>query len=162
MVKRIVNADEIRGSCKYMNKMQGFSLIEMMLALTILTAGLLAAGQLIYAAASSGSLARSKMTAAMAARDKIERLSALYAQNPFADEFIIGDHGPNMVEIINPLNKTALNRYNVFWNISEVSDPRPGVKVNARVARITVVPQTRLIRFNKIISITTVFSPKAL
>lgn len=145
-----------------LKKAHGFSLIEMMMALLLLTAVLLTAGQLIYATASSGSLARAKMTAAMAARDKIERLSSLYAHNPFANEFTIGDHGPQQIEIVNPLTGTALDKYNVFWTISKISDPRPGKKINALVARITIVPQTRQIRFNKILNVTAVLSPKTL
>jgi prepilin-type N-terminal cleavage/methylation domain-containing protein len=145
-----------------LKKAHGFSLIEMMMALMLLTVSLLTAGQLIYATASSCSLARAKMTAAIAARDKIERLSSLFAHNPFATEFSIGDHGPQQIEIVNPLTGTALDTYNIFWTISEIPDPRPGKKINALVARITIVPHTRQIRFNKILNVTAVFSPKAL
>ncbi len=63
---------------------QGFTLIEMMLALIILTFGLLTAGQLLYVAASSSSLARSKGTAAIAAQSLLESLASLYSQNPLA------------------------------------------------------------------------------
>jgi prepilin-type N-terminal cleavage/methylation domain-containing protein len=145
-----------------LNKTHGFSLIEMMIALLLLTLGLLAAGQLIYSTVSTGSLARSKMTAAIAAQDEIERLSALYARNPLANDLTIGDHGPLRSDFSNPLEGTALNRYSILWNISEVPDPRPGKTINAKIARITIIPQSGQTRFNKIINVTTVLSPKTL
>jgi len=126
----------------------------------------LAAGQLIYAAASSGSLARSKFTAAVAAQDKLEQLSALYAQNPLASELMIGDHGPQQSETTNPLDGNALNSFNVYWNINEIADPRPGNKINAKLARVTVIPirsggtENRQTRLNKILSVSSVFSLK--
>lgn len=144
------------------NKTQGFGLIEIMMALLLLTAGVLTVGQLLYSTISAGSLARSKITAAIAAQDKIERLSALYACDPLASALTIGDHGPQQVEFSNPLEGTALDRYSILWNISEVPDPRPGKMVNARIARITITPQSQQTRFNKILSVTTVLSPKTL
>ena len=149
-----------------LNKSQGFSLLEVMIALMLLTSGLLAAGQLIYAATASGSLARSKFAAAVAAQDKLELLSALYAQNPFADELTIGDHGPQQVIITNPVDGNALNIFNIYWNISEISDPRPGSKINARAARVMAIPihsggaENKQARLNKIVSISSIFSPK--
>jgi prepilin-type N-terminal cleavage/methylation domain-containing protein len=149
-----------------LNKSQGFSLLEVTIALMLLASGLLAAGQLIFAATGSGSLARSKFVAAVAAQDKIERLSALYAQNPFADELTIGDHGPQQSVIANPLDGNALNIFNIYWNISEISDPRPGNPINARLARVRVIPirsegaENKQALFNKIVSVSSVFSPK--
>jgi prepilin-type N-terminal cleavage/methylation domain-containing protein len=144
------------------NKMNGFTLIEMMIALLLLTAGLLAAGQLIYSTISASSLARSKITAATAVQDKIERLSALYAQNPWETDLLPGDHGPEQVEFFNPFDQTILNRYNIFWKISEAPDPRPGKTISARIARIIIIPQSEQTRFNKVISVTTILSPKTL
>ena len=73
---------------------QGFSLIEMMLALIILTFGLLTAGQLLYVAAGSSSLARSKGTAALAAQSLLESLASLYSQNPLAADLALGSAWP--------------------------------------------------------------------
>ena len=73
--------------------MRGFSLIEMMLALIILTFGLLTVGQLLYVVASSSSLARSQGTAAIAAQGVLESLASLYSQNPSAADLAIGAHG---------------------------------------------------------------------
>ncbi len=145
-----------------MNKTQGFSLIETLIALLLLTTGLLAAGQLIYSTFGSSSLARSKMTAAIAAQDAIEQLSALYARNPLADDFASGDHGPRQAEFPNPLDETVLNRYSVVWNIREIPDPRPGKKLNARIARITIIPEFQQTRFNKILQVSTILGPETL
>ena len=81
----------------YLKKVSGFSLIEMMIAMAILTFGLLAVGPLLYIVTSSASLARSKDTAAVAAQDTLEILSDLYARNPSAEEFLPGIHGPQQV-----------------------------------------------------------------
>jgi prepilin-type N-terminal cleavage/methylation domain-containing protein len=145
---------------------QGFSLIEMMLALIILTFGLLAAGQLLFVAASSDSLARSKGTAAIAAQSVLESLDALYGQNPVATDLVPGEHGPWSTSVTNPVDGAALNRYEVRWMVENVSDPRPGKMLNARRVRVTVTPVqlggTANVRagMNKILNITTIFSQK--
>jgi prepilin-type N-terminal cleavage/methylation domain-containing protein len=173
VVEIFCNADEIRGLCmhrkgSFFSDWQGFTLIEVMMALILLTAGLLAAGQLIFATVASDSLARAKTTAAIAAQDKIEYLFALYVRNPLANELTIGDHGPQPVVIVNPLDGADLNRYNISWNIGMVPDPRPGKSIDARIARITVTPiesggaANRQVRLNKILNVTTVFSPRPL
>ena len=72
---------------------EGFSLIEIMIALVILTFGLLATAQLIYISVGSGSLARSKQTASIAAQQRMEYLSDLYRLNPDAEDLAPGSHG---------------------------------------------------------------------
>lgn len=145
---------------------QGFSLIEMMLALIILMFGLLATGQLLYVAAGSGSLARSKGTAALAAQSLLESLSALYGRDPSAVDLVPGSHGPRQTVVTNPADGTVMNRYEVRWTVENVSDPRPGKVLNARSVRATVTPVQRdgtanvQPGMNKILHIATVISPK--
>lgn len=145
---------------------QGFSLIEMMLALIILTFGLLTAGQLLYVAASSCSLARSKGTATVAAQTVLESLASLYDHNPLAADLALGAHGPRQTVVVNPIDGTVLNRYDVNWKVENVSDPRPGKALDARRVQATVTPVqiggTENIRpgFNKALNIVTLFSPK--
>jgi prepilin-type N-terminal cleavage/methylation domain-containing protein len=148
------------------DKVQGFSLIEMMCALVILTFGLLSVGQILYVSAGSGSLARSKSTAAIAAQNKLESLADLYARNPFAEELTLGDHGPQQTQVVNPVDGTILNRYEVDWTVNIVPDPRPGKVPDARLVRVAITPirsegtgNGRAV-FNKILSITTIYSPK--
>ena len=104
--------------------MRGFTLIEMMIALVVLTFGLLTAGQMLFIAASSGSLARSKGTAAIIAQHKLESLAGLYQQDPLTADLTLGDHGPEQTQIINPSNGTILNRNNIQWNVSSVFGSR--------------------------------------
>jgi prepilin-type N-terminal cleavage/methylation domain-containing protein len=144
----------------------GFSLIEMMIALTILTFGLLAAGPLLYIAASSASLARSKDTAGVAAQDLLEFLSDLYRRNPSAGDLAFGDHGPRQTQIANPADETILNRFDMNWTISNIDDPRPAKVVDAKLVRVTITPiqsdgsKNYKPSFNKVLSVTTILSPK--
>jgi Tfp pilus assembly protein PilV len=145
----------------------GFSFIELMMALIVLTFGLLAAGQLFYVAASSGSLANSKGSAAIAAQNQLEYLSDLYRRDPSASDLLPGDHGPLQTQMKNPVNGALLNRYAIRWNVSRVSDPRPGKDIDARFVQVIITPiqagggMNSRPPFNKILSINTIFSPKA-
>jgi hypothetical protein len=130
----------------------------------ILTFGLMAAGQLLYLAGSSGSLARSKGTASVAAQSLLESLGALYRQDASSAELSIGDHGPMRTEVTNPGDGSALNIYDVHWTVERVPDPRPGKVLNARLVRATVRPvaadgtANSKPGLNKILSVSTVFS----
>ena len=146
----------------------GFTLIEMLIALLILTFGLLAAGQLMYIAAASASLARSKSSAAMVAQNKLEYLADLFRQNASAADLTVGSHGPEQVQINNPLGGSALNRFNVAWAVSIVPDPRAGKVLAAKQVTVTITPigsgtsanSKRML--NKIISVTAIFSARLL
>ena len=145
--------------------MRGFTLIEMMIALVVLTFGLLAAGQMLFIATSSGSLARSKGTAVIIAQHKLESLASLYQQDPSTADLTFGDHGPEQTEIINQANGTILNRNNIRWNVSSVPDPR-GVLPDSRLVTVTVAPalpggaENSKAGLNKILNVTTIFSPR--
>lgn len=145
---------------------QGFSLIEMMLALLVMTFGFLAAGQLLYVAAGSTSLARSKGTAVLAAQGVLESLGLTYSRNPLDAELTPGNHGPRRCIVSHPQDGAVLNRYDVSWVVENVSDPRPGKAVSALRVRATVTPVqsegTANARpgLNKILNVVTVFSAK--
>jgi prepilin-type N-terminal cleavage/methylation domain-containing protein len=149
-----------------LNKNNGFSLIEMMIALAILSFGLLAAGPLMYSAARSNSVARSKSTASTAAQSKLETLADLYYQNPLAEDLMFGGHGPQQAQVVNPNDGAVLNRYEISWMISRVPDPRPGKIVDARLVRVTITPihqegmESSQSKFNKTLNVSTIFSPK--
>ncbi len=148
------------------NKAQGFSLIELMIAQVILTFGLLAVGPLLYVAASSESLARSKSAAAITAQNKLESLTDLYHRNPSAEDLTLGSHGPQQAQVVNPIDGTVLNRYDVTWVMSAVPDPRPGKVVAGRLVRVTITPiqlagaGNSNPAFNKILNVTTILSQK--
>ena len=118
----------------------GFSLVELIIATFILTFGLLEAAQIIYAAMSSASLARSKSAIAVVANDKLEYLADLYAGNPNAPDLALGMHGPDLISITNPASGTVLNRFQVTWQVGRVADPRPGRALAARQVAVSVRP----------------------
>ena len=149
----------------FLNKGNGFSLIETMCALAILSLGLLAVGPLMCVALKSDSLARSKSTAAIAAQNKIESLADLYQRNPSSEDLMLGNHGPSQTQVVNPGDGTILNRYGINWAISEIPDPRPDKKLDARLIRITVAPITQKGEentqpaLNKTLNVSTIISP---
>jgi prepilin-type N-terminal cleavage/methylation domain-containing protein len=149
----------------YLRDTLGFSLIELMIALTILAFGLIAAGQLFLVAASSGSLASSKGSAAVAAQNMLEHLADLYSRNSSSGDLALGSHGPSQTQVMNPTNGAILNRYTIAWDVSRVSDPRPGKELDARLVRVMVAPiqsngapNSRPL-FNKILNASTILSP---
>jgi prepilin-type N-terminal cleavage/methylation domain-containing protein len=143
----------------------GFSLIEALVALMILAIGLLAAGQMIYAALGSASLSRSKGTAAMAAQSKLQFLADQYRRDPLASDLCEGNHGGEQVKIANPIDNSTLNLYAVSWNVSPVFDPRPGKALKAKYIAVTVKPiqptgaDNSKAGINKVVSLAAIFSP---
>jgi Tfp pilus assembly protein PilV len=137
-----------------------------MIALVVLTFGLLAVGPLLYVAAGSGSLSRSKSTAAIAAQSKLESLADFHDRNPSAADLAFGSHGPDQIQVVNPIDGTVLNRYDIGWTVSAVSDPRPGKAVGARLVRVTITPiqiggaRNSQPTLNKTLNVTTIFSPR--
>jgi prepilin-type N-terminal cleavage/methylation domain-containing protein len=147
--------------------MRGFSLIEMMIALVVLTFGLLTAGQMLFIAASSSSLARSQGAAAILAQDELESLAGVYQRDPLDLALSNGGHGPRQAEVANPVDGSILNRYNVTWDVSDVPDLRPGMRLNSKLVRVAIVPISATGAansqpgMNKIMSVSTVLSPIA-
>lgn len=137
----------------------------MLIAVVILTFGLLAAGQLMFVAMSAESLARSKGTASVVAQDRLEALADLYRQNAAAAELTVGEHSPVQVQVLNTTNNHVLNRYNVAWNVAVVPDAR-GKVLSARLVRVTVTPintagaTNSRTSLNKIVNMTAIFSAR--
>jgi prepilin-type N-terminal cleavage/methylation domain-containing protein len=145
---------------------EGFSLIEVMVALGILAFGLLAISSLMVSAMRSNSLARSQSTAGIAAQNKLEMLAEAYRVNPSDSSLTPGRHGPEQIDIVNPNDGSALNRYDIHWEVKRVTDPRPGKILNAKLIRVTVTPirsngtENSRPGFNKILYISTIFGPE--
>lgn len=150
----------------YLKNERGFSLVEVMIALIMAAIGLLAAVHLIFIAVSSASLARSKGTAALAARNMLESISDLYAVDQTHAQLTPGNHGPQELKIMNPNTGNVLNHFSITWTAEDVQDPRPGVIPVARRVRVIVTPvrSGSVVNyrppFNKIMNIATVFSPE--
>jgi prepilin-type N-terminal cleavage/methylation domain-containing protein len=144
----------------------GFSLIELMFAVAVLSFGLLAVGQLFYVAASSGSLSGAKGSAAVAAQNMLESLADLYARDPASHDLAFGAHGSRQMETANPADGSILSRYDISWTVDRVNDPRPGKVLDAKLVKVTVVPikAAGIINnrppFNKTLSVSTIFSTK--
>ena len=145
---------------------EGFTLVEMLIALVVLVVGLLSAAQMIYVAMSSASLARSKGSAAVVAQDKLEFLADLYNRDKSAADLTDGNHGPETVQVLNPATNVVLNRFRVTWTVSPVVDPRAGWTLHTRHVTVTVTPVnatdgTNLrVGLNKIVTVSMVFSPR--
>jgi hypothetical protein len=132
----------------------------------ILTFGLLAAGQLMFVAASGTTLARSKGAAAVVAQNKLDFLADAYRQNPDGADLTLGSHGPEQVQVLNPNDSTVANRFNVAWTVSTVPDPRVGKVLKAKQVTVTVTPITSTdainmrTSLNKVLIVTAIFSPR--
>jgi len=146
--------------------MQGFSLLEIMIALLVLTAGLLSAGQVLFVAASPGSLSRSKGAAAIAAQDALESLTASFQQNPLAADLAIGRHGPRQTQVANGIDGSILNRFSITWDVRPVPDPRAGKTLDAKLVTMTVAPalaggeMNSKPWMNKILNVSTILSER--
>ena len=151
---------------RLLHSAEGFTLMETLIAMLIMTFGLLAAGQLMFVAVGSASLARSKGNAAVVAQNKLEFLADLFRQNSADAALTNGNHGPEQVQILNPSASGALNRYNVSWTVATVSDPRAGKVLSARSVTVTVNPigsgtsANNQKSLNKVVNVTDIFSPR--
>lgn len=144
---------------------EGFGLVECLIAMIVLTFGLLAAGQMIYAAMSSQALARSKGSAGVVAQNKLEFLADLYRQNSGHADLTVGNHGPESVQVTNPISGSIMNQYNVNWSVAVVPDPRAGVTLDARQITVTATPvltgtttANTKSGLNKVVNVTGIFS----
>ncbi|NLT67254.1 MAG: hypothetical protein GXX84_11685 [Acidobacteria bacterium] len=149
------------------NESEGFGLIEISVALFLLAFGLLAAGQMLFVATASNSLARSIGTAALEGQSRMESLAASYRHDPAVADLSPGNHGPFYTQVENPNNRTVLNRYETVWSVSVIPDPRPGKLMDTKLVTVTVTPaladgvHNRKPLLNKSFSLTTVLSPAA-
>jgi len=162
-----LSGGRIRGAqCGWPGVEEGFTLVEALIAVFVLAFGLIAAGQMIFVAASSSALARCKGNATLLAQGKLEYLADLYSRDPGLMEFDDGEHGPEQVDVPNPSGHSVLNRYNISWTVSEVPDPRAGVELKAKRVTVSVTPidaanQKNLrASFNKVVTVSTILSAK--
>ena len=122
------------------NKQYGFSLVEILIGLSLAGFGLLAIGQIFVSAANTANLARSKEHAALAARNKLEYLSDLYFRDSSHPDLNPGDHGPEQAPIRNPNNGRTMDLFRITWSIGNIADPRPGKVLSGLEITVTAVP----------------------
>jgi len=127
-------------------KEKGFTLIELMIAITVLGVGILALIQMQVAAINGNSSANYMTTATTLAQDQIEQLNNLSFFDTALADTNTGNNGaltnpPNAASFdqtdpnnLNPVDAiderggtTGLRRYRRFWNIAD-NTPIQGVK----------------------------------
>jgi Tfp pilus assembly protein PilV len=143
---------------------EGFSLVESLMAVFVLALGLMFVGPMMFHSIGLTTLARSKDAAGLAATNKLEALALKYRTSPTDADFTLGDHGPAIVEVTNPVDGSKLNRYNVRWTVSQVPDVRAGRVLRAVRVAVAVTPigsgtrENVQIGQNKVIHATTILS----
>src|SRR5262245_35765722 len=142
----------------------GFSLIETMIGMFILTFGLLVTGQLLFLAMSSSSLARSKGSATIVAQNQLETLADLYRQSAPSSDLTTGNHGPNQVAVTSYDGRTV-NRFNVAWTVADVVTNGKTLKAKQVVVTATPIQSTGTttnsqIGLNKVISLSSILSAR--
>jgi type II secretory pathway pseudopilin PulG len=142
----------------------GFSLVESLMAILVFALGLMFVGPMMFDSVGLTSLARSKDTAGLAATNQLESLSLRYKANPDSADFTNGVHGPEVVEVANPVESTLMNRYNVRWTVGPVPDVRAGKVLRAVLVTVAVTPlgsgteERVLTGQNKVIHASTILS----
>jgi len=116
----------------------GFTLIEVMITMIIMTFGLLACGQMVAGAIKSATLARTKGNAAIVAQNQLERLADLYRRDRHDPSISIGTQGPVWVEIANPIHHRVLHRFRVEWIVTPVTGTN--IMAHTRNIRLSVIP----------------------
>jgi Tfp pilus assembly protein PilV len=144
---------------------EGFTITETLIALVVLTFGLLAAGPLMFSSIASTMLARSKTAAVVAAQAKLEDLESRYGQVPELEELKPGEHGPIQTKVVDPKNNTEINRFELTWEVATIPDPRDGKILAGRLITVRATPITSDGRRNfkahqnKSTSVTGIISP---
>jgi prepilin-type N-terminal cleavage/methylation domain-containing protein len=140
----------------------GFSLVESLMAVLILTIGFMFVGPMMVKSIGSNTLARSKSTAGLAAAQVLDGLALKYRANAGDADLTVGAHGPTQVQIANPIDNNIVNRYNVAWTVSAVVTAGKSLKAVQVTATATPIGSTgtsanNKVGQNKIINITTIF-----
>ncbi|HRV06921.1 MAG TPA: prepilin-type N-terminal cleavage/methylation domain-containing protein [Acidobacteriota bacterium] len=135
----------------------GFTLVEALAALFLLTISLMALAQLMLVALQQHELAKYDTKALNLAQAKLEELRTAYGNEIESGitpaELAPGDHGPEAVELSVPegtLQGTL--QFRISWRVTEISSGRKEVVV-------TVAPNSANPRQTETLTLTTQFSP---
>jgi type IV pilus modification protein PilV len=98
---------------------KGFSLIEILIAITVFAIGILAVGKMQITAIKGNSFANDLTTATTLAQDRMEKLICL----SYIDDDLLDTNGNDDTGLDADANATADHkyvdgRYNIFWNIA--------------------------------------------
>lgn len=146
---------------------EGFTLVESLMAILILTLGLMAAGQMMVVSLSGPALARSKGSAVSVAQNQLDFLTNEYRQNANGPDLTVGSSYSTQVTVSDASTSNTLNRFNVAWTVSAVPDPRAGYVTQSKEITLTVTPlqstgsSTNIKSgMNKVITVSTILSQR--
>ena len=101
---------------------RGFSLIEILIAITVFAIGILAVGKMQIAAIKGNSFANDLTEATTLAQDRMEKLIGLFYTDPLNNDTNgngkAGLDNTNAAADYNDPNNPVDGRYNIFWNIA--------------------------------------------
>ena len=135
----------------------GFSLLEAMIALFILTISLLALAQLMIVSLDKTQFANYDTKAINLAQAKVEELRNLFgwqiSSGQVSSELAPGSHGPETITLQAPSETLQGQRsFQVSWRVTDLASGRKSVA-------ISVAPMTANPRQNETLILTTDFAP---
>jgi prepilin-type N-terminal cleavage/methylation domain-containing protein len=135
---------------------KGFSLVESMIAMAILSVTFLGLAQLLTVGLQQNSLSRSRTMAVTVGQQQLEKLRATYNRelesgSP-SSQLTPGAHGPETVTLSAPSDSVMEdNPFQVTWAVA--------VSGQQRTVTVDVVPQSQNDMVNQSLTIASVFSP---
>lgn len=140
----------------------GFSLIEMMISLLVVTIGLMGMAQLLGIALQQNHFARFNTTAVEIARGKIEELKANFdtglSLGVSSSDLRAGDHGPVVITVGQTGNpELPPQSLAVTWQVVDMAEEQKRVTVTVRPQGVSSPETNSLVR--KTIRMTGLFAP---
>ncbi len=138
-------------------KTRGFSLIEALIALFILSIGLLAVAQLMMVSLDRSESAKYDTKAIQIAQAKVEELRHLFGRSVATGEspadLSVGSHGPATVQLESPEDRIQSQRsFQVSWKVQDLGAGQKAVV-------ITVTPAVNIPHQTETITVTTQLTP---
>ncbi|MBI4454909.1 MAG: prepilin-type N-terminal cleavage/methylation domain-containing protein [Acidobacteria bacterium] len=136
---------------------RGFTLLESMIALLILTTGLLGLAQLFVLAIHQNSYARQNTMAISAAEDKMEDLKNQYnyelATGGISSDLSVGSHGPVTITISGSSGTNQGSyQYMLNWTVSNPAGKEKEIT-------LTATPVSQNVKENRTVQLTSHLAP---
>jgi prepilin-type N-terminal cleavage/methylation domain-containing protein len=118
---------KIDGTTRIMHDERGFSLVEVLVAIVILTVGLLSLAQMMVLSTNANTLSGRMTSCAALAKEQLERLKAapFYTPGPPA-------RNPLLVPGGDPLLETTVGGYSQFYDVAPPNLPLEMVRIDMR------------------------------
>ncbi len=135
---------------------KGISLIESMIALSVLGISLMALLLLMESAVHQGAFSRYNTAAGAVAQGKLEELRVTFSREletgTDSSDLTAGSHGPETVTLSSPMNSNMGDHvFLVSWDVA--------ISGGGKTITQTVEPDVENVRQNNSLVITTVFAP---